>query len=329
MKAPAGISRRLGPPGTPHTPLRRVRTDRRLAALLAALALTAAGCSVDRTDAVPTAQEPTLTGPDPGFGHVHGLGLDPADGALYAATHYGLWRLPPQPPAGRPGPQGMQRVAGRFQDTMGFAVTGPGEFLGSGHPDPREPLPSQLGLIRSTDAGGSWQPVSLLGQADFHALQAAHGRVYGYDASSSTVLVSGDGGATWQRGHQGQLTDLAVDPTDPKLLLAGDGRRVLTSRDGGRTFAPRPGTPAVVALEWTDRHLIAADIRGDVWVSGDRGGSWTQRGRLAGAPHALTAAGDTVYAADTRGLTASTDGGRTFLQLVDYSTDLGRTSTLR
>jgi hypothetical protein len=27
------------------------------------------------------------------FGHVHGLGMDPADAALYAGTHYGLFRI--------------------------------------------------------------------------------------------------------------------------------------------------------------------------------------------------------------------------------------------
>lgn len=83
---------------------------------------------------------------------------------------------------------------------MGFPVTGPGGFLGSGHPDLREPLPGRLGLIRSTDAGRSWLPVSLLGQAVLHALQAAHGQVYGYDATSSTVLVSVDGGASGSAG---------------------------------------------------------------------------------------------------------------------------------
>ncbi len=38
--------------------------------------------------------------------------MDPADGVLYAATHYGLFRLPEQ---GDP-----VRVADRFQDTMGL-----------------------------------------------------------------------------------------------------------------------------------------------------------------------------------------------------------------
>ncbi len=308
-----------------------MRTDRRLAVALTGLALLLSACGTARptagTDPAPSA--PTWGGlPDPGFGHVHGLGVDPADGALYAATHYGLWRLSRQPGSSLPGADGMHRVADRFQDTMGFTVTGPGAFLGSGHPDLREPLPGRLGLIRSTDTGRSWQPVSLQGQVDFHALQAAHGRVYGYDATSSTVLVSPDGGAGWRRGWQGELADLAVSPTDPDLLLAAHGRRVLVSRDAGATFTARAGTPGLVALDWTDRLLIGADTRGTVWTSDDQGRSWTRRGRLTGTPQALTVAGSTVYAADRAGVSASRDGGRRFTRLVGY-TSRGRLQVSR
>ena len=56
--------------------------------------------------------------------HVHGLGVDPGDGMLYAATHSGLFKIPEQGEA--------ERVANRAQDTMGFSIVGPGRFIGSG-----------------------------------------------------------------------------------------------------------------------------------------------------------------------------------------------------
>lgn len=58
---------------------------------------------------------------------------------------------------------------------MGFTVTGPKTFLGSGHPDfDKDPqLPPRMGLIRSADAALTWQPVSLTGEVDFHALHSA------------------------------------------------------------------------------------------------------------------------------------------------------------
>ena len=58
-------------------------------------------------------------------------------------------------------------------------------------------LPPRLGLIRSTNAAQTWQSVSLSGSTDFHALQAAHGRVYGWDSGSSELMVSVDAGRTW------------------------------------------------------------------------------------------------------------------------------------
>lgn len=112
--------------------------------------------------------------PDPGVVHVHGLGLNPKDGSLFAATHTGLFRIT----EGR-----AERVGNRYQDTMGFTVVGPDRFLGSGHPELRDytsgKLPGLLGLIESKDAGRSWKPQPLLGEADFHILAFAHGRFTG------------------------------------------------------------------------------------------------------------------------------------------------------
>ena len=62
---------------------------------------------------------------DPGPIHVHGLGVNPADGALFVATHTGLFRAPR-------GELRATRVADRYQDTMGFTVTGPDGSWGRG-----------------------------------------------------------------------------------------------------------------------------------------------------------------------------------------------------
>jgi hypothetical protein len=113
---------------------------------------------------------------DPGPVHVHGLGVNPADDALYLATHTGLYRLDRDSEV-------AERVGERHQDTMGFTVVGRNRFFGSGHPDLRDDLPSHLGLVESTDAGKTWEPVSLLGEADFHVLRIGGDRIYGYDAS--------------------------------------------------------------------------------------------------------------------------------------------------
>src|SRR3712207_2390347 len=106
------------------------------------------GCGGD--DEEPGGTQP-VTG-DPGPVHVHGLGINPRDGALFIATHTGLFRAGPDESK-------ASRVGGRYQDTMGFTVVGPDRFLGSGHPDGRDGEPPFLGLIQSTDAGRTWDSV--------------------------------------------------------------------------------------------------------------------------------------------------------------------------
>lgn len=279
--------------------------------LLGAVALVAAlsACAA----ASPRAAAPSRPAfSDPGVVHVHGLGVDPADGVLYAATHYGLFRIPETGPA--------TRVADRFQDTMGFTVVGPRTFLGSGHPDfDKDPdLPPRLGLIRSADAAESWQSVSLSGKVDFHVLRAAHGNVYGWDSGTGDVMVSGDDGRTWDTRSQLQLSDLAVSPADPNTLLAATDKSLVRSADGGRTWTPEPPAPPLAVLAWPDEQSlfgVAAD--GAVVQSPDGGRTWARRGSAGGQPEALavqaSGSAPTVFVAVAdRGILASTDGGRTF-----------------
>jgi hypothetical protein len=247
--------------------------------------------------------------PEPGLEHTHGLGVDPADGVLYAATHFGLLRLED----GR-----MQRVANRYQDTMGFEVVGPGRFLGSGHPDFREDNPPLLGLIESTDGGQSWTPLSLRGEADFHAIQAVHDKVYAYDSTSETFMVS-DIGRDWDRRSQLVVLDFAVSPDDPQLVFAATESGPRRSTDGGRTWTAWAGAPGLARVSWEDE-LIGVAPDGAVHVSGNDGATWSSRGDVGGEPEAMAVA--TVDGVTTafvavagRGIVESSDGGRTFRRI--------------
>jgi hypothetical protein len=280
-------------------------------ALLVALAT--AGCGEARPSS-----SPPLT-PDPGVVHIHGLGINPRDGALYAATHTGLFVL-------RNGV--ASRVADRYQDTMGFTVIGPDHFIGSGHPDFRDKQllkagrPPLLGLVESRDAGRTWKPASLLGEVDFHVLEAAHGNVYGFDATGGRFMVSPDR-RRWQSRSTAPLLDFAVSPTDDELILAATERGLLRSIDGGRQWRPTGG-PAVALLEWDrPKALWAVAADGRTWVSADAGRTWERRGELGGPPEALLAQAGTLYAAvHQQGIRKSTDGGASWPVLYSPS---GRT----
>ncbi len=246
-----------------------------------------------------------------GVVHVHGLGVDPGDGVLYAATHSGLFRVPEQGKA--------TRVANRAQDTMGFSIVGPGRFIGSGHPDFREDdvRPPLLGLIESDDRGETWDRISLHGKADFHALHAAHGNVYGYDSTSQTFMVS-ESRRDWDRRSTLPMADFAVDPADADTLLATTQQGVVRSTDGGRRWQPVAGAPTLVVLTWAGQgHLYGVTPDGTVQRSEDGGLTWAERGTVGGEPEAITVdvrdGAQTLYVAATgRGILASEDQGRTF-----------------
>jgi hypothetical protein len=228
---------------------------------------------------------------DPGPIHVHGLGVDPDDGVLFIATHTGLYRV-------AKGETKAERVGDRYQDTMGFTIAAPDLFLGSGHPDARDlqnGTPPLLGLIRSKDAGRTWTPVSLSGEADFHVLRYLGDRVYGYDATNDRLMVSGDAGKNWTE-HQppAPLVDLAADPEDADHIVvttAGElpGTQGLQdSGDGGETWGKLG--ELVGLLVWPSaRSLYLVDPRGFVSVSRDSGKSFNIVGNVGGEPAAFMA----------------------------------------
>ena len=248
---------------------------------------------------------------DPGPVHVHGLGENPRDGALFIATHTGLFRLERSDAE-------AERIAGRYQDTMGFTVVGPDEFLGSGHPDGRDGLPPFLGLIRSTNAGESWGPLSLEGEADFHVLETRDNVVYGYGSDWETrttqLLVSEDGGRRWGKRREPEpLASLAIDPDDARRSVAAGERGLHASSDGGRRWRALDGPSGL--LSWSRESglfVVAGD--GAVHRAGDGRFRWKRVGDVGGAPAAFETAGrGELYVALHDGtIKRSEDDGRTW-----------------
>ena len=281
----------------------RVLRDWPVLCLVAAAALTSCG---DRTSEPQGAAES-----DAGPVHVHGLGINPADNALFVATHTGLFRA-------AEGETKAIRVADRFQDTMGFAVVGPDHFLGSGHPDLREKLPPFLGLIESRDSGQSWKALSLQGKMDFHVLEARGRRIYGFgsdwETRQSRFLTSTDGGRRWARLRPpAELLSLVISPQDPRKLIAAGDRRVYVSEDSGRSWSDLE-TPAVGQLAWNADGVFLADGDGGVWRNAGEGSSWNRVGSVGGPPAAFEdgPSDDLLIALHDGVVKRSTDGGRSW-----------------
>jgi len=271
-------------------------------ALAGVVLAAAAACSTGGSDADTGAGSGGGSAPE--MEHIHGIGVDPQDGAVYAGTHYGLFRI---------ADGSATRVADRVQDFMGFTVAGPEHFLASGHPGEGQGGPGSLGLIESTDAGQTWHDLSLSGEADFHSLEYRHDRVYGLNSMTGRLLVSTDMRA-WQELSSEAMADFAVSPTDPEVLVATTEQGLARSGDGGSTFEPVGSAPLMIFVGWAeDGTLAGVTPDGVVYTAANPAGAWTERASLGAQPEALTiVSANEIYAAASGAVLVSTDGGRTF-----------------
>lgn len=249
-----------------------------------------AGCAADTGGATTSTDAPP-----PVVEHIHGIGLNPGDDAVYVATHQGLFRL---------GGSAPQPVGESRSDMMGFVITGPDTFFASGHPGHGETAPANLGLLRSTDAGERWDGVSQSGVSDFHDLAGVGDRLYGLDSSDGRLKTSADAGASWTDGPVLGARDVDVDPADPDRLVATTQDGLLLSTDGGETFAPHEIQPPALLLlaahvpggqVGATVSLAGLDQTGTLWVLD--GTSWTAAGTPQGMPAAFAAIGGDSYLA--------------------------------
>ncbi len=239
---------------------------------------------------------------------VHSLGVNPLDGTLYAASPRGVFRIET--------PERALRLSNSYQDSTGFIVVGPDEFLASGRADLRDRLsgfaPDVAGLIRSADAGHNWKTLALADEALFTTLNLVDSVLYGYDELTNTFRVSDDRGFNWEdRSQLAPLLDFVVAPAGAAdLIAATQAGSLIVSVDGGRSWQAAAG-PALVLLEWPERaQLWGADAGGGVYLSRDDGSVWEMQGAIPGAPGAFLASEAGLFAAltDDR-ILFSADGG--------------------
>lgn len=270
-----------------------------------ALSVTLAACGQATSESGETPD------PDLGIGHVHGLGIDPADGALYVAGHHGLFKIT--------SPATATRVADRDQDHMGFTITGPKTFLASGHPSPEDissEHPPHLGLIKSADSGRTWKTLSEDGSADFHSIQPAGDHLYAYDSQTSKVWRSIDGGATWSQGAEEKVIDLGANAEQPSRIYATTPDRLKVSEDGGVNFRHVTKAPLLSHIDvLTGDVLVGAGAEGRIHISQDSGKTWSASGNLPGQAAAFTAVDrQRLLAAMEDGtVLESKDSGKTFI----------------
>ncbi len=271
--------------------------SRRSAAVWCAVALLAAGCGGDAEPAqdagrpLPRSDRLVDFSKKPPF--VNGLSVEPETKDFLLTTNRGFWRISPdgkrvEQIKGTITAGGKSSPVGTFLEVE---ASGPGRFVGSGHPDQEGALPSFLGLIASDDAGRTWRVISRLGDADLHKIVLRHDRLYAFDAVLSAMLISRDGGKSFdeQFTPRGLIIDFDVDPSKPERIVASTEEELFRTEDGGRSWRPlQAGKGIRLAWPAPDR-LYRAEKDGAVKVSADGGTTWKDTGRVPGEPYKFDA----------------------------------------
>ncbi|HYL02143.1 MAG TPA: hypothetical protein VEU54_01870 [Steroidobacteraceae bacterium] len=164
--------------------------------------------------------------------------------------------------------------------------------------------PSGSGLYRSSDGGRTW--TELTTEANNGLPPKPYGRialayapseaqtVYAFiESTDSGLLVSHDGGSTWERGDKSQwmvwrpfyFANLVVDPKNAKRVFKTDGALIL-SEDGGRSFSVVGGFQGahgdvhdIFFDPANSQHVFSGDD-GGLWISYDGGNKWWKTDNL-------------------------------------------------
>ncbi|MGH2970080.1 MAG: WD40/YVTN/BNR-like repeat-containing protein [Solirubrobacteraceae bacterium] len=250
--------------------------------------------------------------------YVNALDVDPASGEYLLTTNRGYWRIDPETDEvrrvrGTIEAEGKSSTVGTF---LAILAASPGRLIGSGHPDQRGTLPQYLGLIASDDTGRTWEVVARLGEADLHKIVLKHGRLYAFDAVLGALLISRDGGRTFEEQFTPRqlVIDLEVDPRQPERIFASTERELFRSENGGRSWRPADAAEGIRLVWPAPDAFYRAERDGTVQRSRDGGSSWERVGHVAGEPYKLKALEPErlLLALSDGTIVETADGGRTW-----------------
>lgn len=170
--------------------------------------------------------------------HAHGMGYSSDGSQIYFAVHDGLrvyengrWSIP----------------AGPRHDYMGFSMVDDG-FYSSGHPAPGSNKKNPIGIVKSIDNGQTLEHLALYGEVDFHTMDVSDRMHTLYvmnpqpNEKMDTIglYYSQDKAMTWtnskMEGYSGEMTTLAVHPSQDAIVAVGTREGLYLSRNYGDQF---------------------------------------------------------------------------------------------
>lgn len=188
----------------------------------------------------PTSWTNWSSGYNPGNGRVNCTAVDPTNPAiLYCGSPAGgLWKSP----------DNGQTWAPLFTDLATLGVSGiaiaPTDpaimYCATGDGDGTDTY--SIGVIKSTDGGGTWSPTGL----DWHTSASRTTRALRmhptdpfilFCATSNGLWRTVNGGTDWTLAAEGSFHDVEFKPDEPDIVYAC-GDRFFRSSDGGQSFDP-------------------------------------------------------------------------------------------
>lgn len=277
----------------------------------------------------------------------------------FGATGGGVWKTTDGGQTWRPVSDGF------FGGSIGAVAVAPSDpsvvFAGGGEETIRGNVSHGEGVWKSTDAGKSWTHMGLEDSRHISRIRvhptnadllyvAAMGHAFGPNETRG-VYRSRDGGKSWERilfvNRDSGAVDLAMDPTNPRILYAstwrfrrtpysfesgGEGSALWKSVDGGDTWKElsknkgmHKGTLGIIGVTVSPSnpqnvYAIVEAKEGGVFRSRDGGETWQktsdtadlrQRAWYYSRIYADPKDADTVYAVNTR-FYRSKDGGKSW-----------------
>lgn len=206
--------------------------------------------------------------------HVHGLGIDPLDNnILYIATHGDFYKSVNGGPPVKVDQQRADYMAFNAPQTEGVPL------YASGHPS----TGGNMGLVKSTDGGQTWQSVSqvLDPPVDFHAMAVSRSNpnvIVGFDSGGRGLFKTTDAGNTWQSlNYPEYITSLAIAPDNSEEVFAGTDNGIFRSSDGGNTWTQLnqyTGIPVFALAVDLEGSLYASTETFGLSKSSDQGETW-------------------------------------------------------
>lgn len=249
--------------------------------------------------------------------HIHGLAVDRQDPEkLLIATHHGLFRSGPNGKAelispvqdfmgftpdpsdsktlyasGHPAGGGnLGFIAstdnGVTWDQISPGANGPVDFhqMTVSSSDPQVLYGAYGALQMSRDAGKTWSIVGPLPEKLIDLAASAMNSNTIYAATEAGLLVSKDGGQSWETIVNGAPVSLVEVTADGSVYAFILGRGLVRSAEGAMDFSPVPngfGDRILLHLAFdpADKgRMFAASHQGDILASTDGGASWTELG---------------------------------------------------